>query len=85
MSSTSNDTAGPGRHAIAFAKRQRAARYGFVCWTEDGAGPPREQFAIAADMVRVMMRRHDRRQRERVCIEIGDHRRRIAGIDDRGR
>ena len=79
--------AGPGRRRDRLPQAPRAAGYRFARGTEHRrTDHSREQFAIAADVVRVMMRRHDRASaRARSRIEVGDHRRRIAGIDDRRR
>ena len=47
-----------------------------------GTGPRASKAANAADVIAVMMRRDNRRQRDALALEIGDHRRCVARIDD---
>ena len=70
------------RDRVAFREDARNARDRLARRSEYGGRPAREERAIAADMIAMVMRVHDRGELELLAIEVREHRGRVAGIDD---
>ena len=66
------------------ARDARNARDRLARRSEIGDRRAREQCTIAADVVAVMMRIHDRGGLELLAIEVCEHLRGVVGIDDGG-
>ena len=83
ISSTDSASPMPGNDdLVALAQRMRAPGNRLPRRSVDGHLPALEQRAVAADMIAVMMRADDRGELELLALEIVDHRRSVAGIDD---